>query len=260
MKDNSERLFSGENSLEDMEQIFKRTSADYKDVGAFNAFKKLVERTNNLEYLYAYYLQTNIESLKQSGILPLIENGSIELSGGPETDGTRLMLGKYFTTQELLDFWNENSKLLESVKRLSCGENKIKNKEVRALTKSKNLQNLTSLDLYGKDIGDKGVRLLTESKYLGNLTKLDLGGNDIGPEGVRMLVESNNLPKVVSLDLGSNEIGDEGVRLLTESPYLQNLTSLKLSYTKIGDEGARALAESKYLQNLTSRDFRKIIE
>ena len=252
MENKTSGLFNRESNQKSPERIFRSACLDYKNVTAFNDLKHLAERTNEPIYLYAYYLQTDLESLKQSGILELIENKSIELSGGPETAGARLRINKQFTVEKLLDFWKQHSEILKPIRELDfyfC--QLVEVADIQILAGSLYMQNITGLDLNVNEIGTEGAQVLAKSVNLGNLTELNLGGNDIGMEGAQALANSVNLRNLTELYLGGNNIGTEGVQALADSVNLGNLTELDLSWNEIGTEGARALANSENLRNLT---------
>ena len=252
MENKTEESFNKESSPEKIKKLFKIACVDYKDVTAFDYLKHLAERTNEPIYLYAYYLQTDLESLKQSGILELIENKSIELSGGPETDGARLKINQQFTIEKLLDFWKQHSEVLKPIRELDFYGCKLVEVDIQILARSLYMQNITGLDLGENNIGMEGVQALANSENLGNLTELDLEANGIGTEGARVLANSENLRNLTKLVLGYyNYIKTEGAQALANSENLRNLTELDLEANGIGTEGARALANSENLGNLT---------
>ena len=228
MENKTEESFNKESSPEKIKKLFKIACVDYKDVTAFDYLKHLAERTNEPIYLYAYYLQTDLESLKQSGILELIENKSIELSGGPETDGARLKINQQFTIEKLLDFWKQHSEVLKPIRELDFYGCKLVEVDIQILARSLYMQNITGLDLGENNIGMEGVQALANSENLGNLTELDLEANGIGTEGARALANSENLGNLTKLVLSWNDIGMEGVQALANSENLGNLTELNL--------------------------------
>ena len=144
---------------------------------------------------------------------------------------------------------------------------------------SKEMRQLTSLQLYGNRIHNPGMIALSNAFTSGAvpfLVELSLGHNAIGDEGLQALmevfapkgmVEDGKLPRLEQLGLDHNRIGADGVAAIAqaaEKGAFANLRTLSLSgNTRIGDEGLSALAKAcnndeDVLANLSELHLREI--
>jgi hypothetical protein len=113
-----------------------------------------------------------------------------------------------------------------------------------------------TLDLEKNDLGDADLRALTRSPHLGELTTLLLWLNQAGDDGLHALVGAN-LPRLNRLDLSSNLVTDRGAVTLARSPLLAHLTMLDLTANQVSDAGALALAGSVHAGKLAVLELAK---
>ena len=105
------------------------------------------------------------------------------------------------------------------------------------------------------DCGNAGVTALTQSKHLTQLVTLDLNQNGLTNAALGHLAIWPGLASVRALNLGDNkEITARGVVTLLRSPYLKPI-HIGLRGTGVGDEGAKALAAWPGLANLIDLDL-----
>jgi uncharacterized protein (TIGR02996 family) len=117
------------------------------------------------------------------------------------------------------------------------------------------LTELRRLELRYSSYGDAGVAALTRSKYLTQLVTLDLSNTNLTDAALRALAGWPGLASVRALNLGENrEITARGVAELLKSPHLKPIY-LGLCWTGTGDTGAKALAEWPGLATLIALDF-----
>jgi uncharacterized protein (TIGR02996 family) len=117
------------------------------------------------------------------------------------------------------------------------------------------LTELRRLELQRSNYGDAGVAALTQSKYLTQLVTLDLSNTGITNGALRALAEWPGLASVRALNLGENrEITARGLVTLLKSPHLRPI-HIGLRGTTVGDEGAKATAAWPGLANLIDLDL-----
>ncbi|MBN9118381.1 MAG: TIGR02996 domain-containing protein [Planctomycetes bacterium] len=117
------------------------------------------------------------------------------------------------------------------------------------------LGELRLLDLSSHEGGDAGVMALTRSKHLTKLVTLDLGHSGLTDAALETLAAWPGLASVRALNLGDNkEITARGVSALLGSPHLKPI-HLGLRWTGTGDEGAEALAKWPGLASLIDLDL-----
>lgn len=143
-----------------------------------------------------------------------------------------------------------SSKNLKNLTHLDLSLNPIGRKGAEALAASVNLKNLIELKLFNSRIEDGGVEAIVSSEYLKNLVQLDLALNQIGIKGTKAIGGSENLNNLVSLNLALNNIKAEGTKAIFESENLKNLLELDVSCNDIRAEGVNFIAISKKLEKL----------
>ena len=126
------------------------------------------------------------------------------------------------------------------------------------------------IDLRKNQITDIGAKALSKSKCLPKLQTIDLSGNELTQEGIDALAEFKvfNLIRArlgeegTKLDLSNLGVGDVECKCIAECEELEELTHLYLELNKITNKGAELLAGSEYLKNLTllSLDRNKICD
>ncbi len=117
------------------------------------------------------------------------------------------------------------------------------------------LGELRLLNLSSNQAGDAGVKALTRSKYLTQLVTLDLGYSHLTDAALEALAAWPGLVSVQSLNLGDNKsVTARGVGALLKSSYFKP-SYLGLRYTAVDDSGARALAAWPGLANLIDLDL-----
>ncbi len=115
------------------------------------------------------------------------------------------------------------------------------------------LSQLEVLNLQQNRLLDKGVEALVRSRRLGALRFLGLGHNSLGNTAFQALAACKELAGLQQLDLSYNLLDDQCLRALAVSPHLQQLRALHLTpaygmreYTA---EGIQILANSSYLSD-----------
>jgi Ran GTPase-activating protein (RanGAP) involved in mRNA processing and transport len=135
---------------------------------------------------------------------------------------------------------------------------------MESLAYSRNLENLTSLDLGGNDVGDDGAAVLAAFPALQGLESLNLWNASgyyslaIRARGAMALAQSGMLSQLRYLNLNDHQIGDRGLREFALSEDLKGLRHLELQRNDIGgigDAGLEALALSQSLTNLRYLDL-----
>jgi hypothetical protein len=86
--------------------------------------------------------------------------------------------------------------------------------DLRAVARSKELKNLTHLQLRATDAGDAGCAEIVASGILRRLKVLDLRFGCITDAGARTLADCPDLKRLESLHVGGNNLTAEGVRAL----------------------------------------------
>ncbi|EFC41127.1 LRR_RI domain-containing protein [Naegleria gruberi] len=107
---------------------------------------------------------------------------------------------------------------MDNLKFLSISHNQILNGGAKAIS---SLSKLEILHISNCDIGCEGLQYI--SKNLKNLTEIDIGGNHFGMDGVIVIASMNNL-KVLSI--AESCLGLLGVQYLSK---MENLTYLNIS-------------------------------
>ena len=100
--------------------------------------------------------------------------------------------------------------------------------EARLLWASRDMTEITWLDLDDNRLGDDGVRELSECAFLGNVQYLNLNHNGISDEGIKVLAKSPHLKKLKRLHLKDNPISGEGILALFNSETLESLSNFQL--------------------------------
>jgi len=118
----------------------------------------------------------------------------------------------------------------------------------RAILSSKNLVNLTHLDLSANGIGDISL----QTPHITNLSTLILESNRLDVESARTLAGNGNFKNLTKLSLAHTHMRDSGVQLIAKSAYLTDLVYLNLFHTGIGDSAVVALTKSENVQNVQS--------
>lgn len=125
--------------------------------------------------------------------------------------------------------------------------------ELESLQSNSALANVTELELVPHADGFftlDDLKCITCSPHLKNLTKLTMHCLDAGDDACRELIDSGMLGRLRSLDLSHGCITDEGARLLNESEQAQTLEHLDLSANAIQQE---RLSRLKFLPLLNSQ-------
>ncbi|EFC39082.1 LRR_RI domain-containing protein [Naegleria gruberi] len=162
--------------------------------------------------------------------------------------------------------------------KLDLSYNDIHNEDIKAITQSKELKNLTSLILCNESLTAKGAEYIAKSKILSNLTELDLDFNYLDDEGVEYIANSHYMSKLTSLKVGDsgltsqsisavcsklklktfgvylNECLSEGIKPICESSKLSKLTDLSIGCNIIEDKGMKIFVNSNNIANLTRLD------
>jgi uncharacterized protein (TIGR02996 family) len=121
---------------------------------------------------------------------------------------------------------------------------------ITALTRSRHLTQLVTLDLRLARFKDAAVEVLAGWPGLASVRALDLSQHmQVTGRGVEALVRSPYF-RPEHLELEDTGVGDDGARALAGWPGLANLVTLDLSYTQMHDAGGLALADSPYGQKL----------
>lgn len=94
-------------------------------------------------------------------------------------------------------------------------------RDLRAVCRSRNLQNVTHFAFWRTDAGDKAIDELISSGMLERLVSLDLSYGNITDEGARKLIEAVDATKLVHLDLTCNAIEEEVVALQQKFPNVE---------------------------------------
>src|SRR5262249_29246453 len=118
-----------------------------------------------------------------------------------------------------------------------------------ALTASRCLTRVKSLELSYNSIGDRGIRLLASSA-IGRLRCLSLAHCEITPKGGAILAGASNLRRLQMLILEGNALDSSVAAALASSPHLEQLVCLDLCDNQIDDRGALALAAYHFLPRL----------
>jgi len=108
------------------------------------------------------------------------------------------------------------------------------------LKELKDLQNLTTLNLYGTDVTDG---CLGELKGLKNLTTLQLYGTAVTDTGLKELKDFKNIT-ILSLPKSTTRAG------LNELKDIKSLTALSYNFARMEDEDLKQLKELKKLTTL----------
>ena len=104
---------------------------------------------------------------------------------------------------------------------------------------------------------DKGdLDMLLSSKDLANLTWLDLGYNHFDERSLRILEEETHLTELRWLSVSDSHLGHEGIIRILESPRLANVTHFIAAWCDIENDGAEALAQTDALRRLERIEFR----
>lgn len=135
---------------------------------------------------------------------------------------------------------------------LSAGQGNagLSDNEILAIAHSPVLCKLESLRLYKNYISTDVLDALVHSKNLANLTLLDLGNSRLQPDGLKMLFNSPLMGRLKGLLLAGCGVGVVEAVALARYPGVLQLDTLDLSDNWIGDEGAIALSESRHLAKL----------
>jgi Ran GTPase-activating protein (RanGAP) involved in mRNA processing and transport len=103
----------------------------------------------------------------------------------------------------------------------------------RTLAEMPLLESLRELDLGCNKLGDAGVTALVQSPRTGNLRRLRLSGNDLGAAGTEAVASSPHLARLRELELNGNQLGNAGAKALAASTHLNHLISLRLHGNRI---------------------------
>ncbi|KAL9648197.1 hypothetical protein ABK040_009201 [Willaertia magna] len=145
------------------------------------------------------------------------------------------------------------NKIVESEKLFNLKELELPRCKVNhqfALTLSKKMLNLTTLNLEGNNLKAEGVKYLSFTTTLKNLTYLNLKRNKIGKEGAHYLSTSQFLTNLKHLNLEGNSIENEGLIHICNSSNLTILSTLNLSGNLIDDEGIKIFVHCPNFKNL----------
>jgi uncharacterized protein (TIGR02996 family) len=93
----------------------------------------------------------------------------------------------------------------------------------------------------GSAIGLEQVRAVVRSRQLRNLTHLQLRLSDMGDKGCEEIVRSGVLGRLKVLDLRHGCVTDEGARALAACPDLRNLELLDVQRNRLTAAGVKAL-------------------
>src|SRR5205823_11357767 len=153
---------------------------------------------------------------------------------------------------------------VRSLRHLSVADDRLPPHTMESLAYSRNLENLTSLDLGGNDVGDDGAAVLSAFPALHGLESLMLWNASgyyslaMHARGALALAQSGMLGRLRRLNLNDHQIGDGGLRELASSEELSGLTHLEVQRNaigEIGDAGIEALALSPPLTRLRHLDL-----
>ena len=150
-----------------------------------------------------------------------------------------------------------HSKNAENLVSLGLSDNQLTEEDVRVLMNCAWLRRLAELDLSFNPINEHGAYRLAHSPLSAGLRVLDLSGCLIHEAGLRNLLDSPHLIGLRSLKLAYQRLSDEAARVIATSPNSASLVHLDLSHNRLTAEGARALAESPHLGNLRVLDVRR---
>jgi uncharacterized protein (TIGR02996 family) len=92
------------------------------------------------------------------------------------------------------------------------------------------------------------VRALFRSRHLDNLTHLTIQQSDMGDVGCQELVRSGKLRHLRELNLEYCRISDEGASTLASSPDLRNVDRLRISGNRLTDAGIKTLRSAGVAQ------------
>jgi uncharacterized protein (TIGR02996 family) len=136
-----------------------------------------------------------------------------------------------------------NAPPLAGVTSLLLRQRSLEEPAIAALTTSRALRRLHTLELYDAVVVDIDlVGPLTRSPHLAGLTTLVLGAQEVRDDGAAAFGDPKcRLTALRRLHLSYCLIGDDGARALARSPHLAGLERLNLAGNPIGSAGRRAL-------------------
>jgi uncharacterized protein (TIGR02996 family) len=121
---------------------------------------------------------------------------------------------------------------------------------VVALTRSKHLTRLVTLDLSSNKLTDAALETLAAWPGLESIKSLNLSHNsDVTARGIAALLRAPNF-QPIHLGLRGTGAGDDGAKELARWPGLANIIDLDLSYARVGDAGASAMADSPHWRDI----------
>lgn len=139
---------------------------------------------------------------------------------------------------------------LDHLRYLSLEDSGCGDAGVTALTKSRSLRQLVTLNLKLARITDAGLEALAAWPGLAGVRALNLNKHTtITGYGIEALVRSPHF-RPEHLELDDTAVGDIGARALADWPGLASLVTLDLSNTQMQRAGGLALADSPYGRKL----------
>jgi uncharacterized protein (TIGR02996 family) len=145
------------------------------------------------------------------------------------------------------------SPFVKQLTSLDLASNRLGEHDLKALTSSPHLDNLTELSL-PHTVAGNNLRALAGWQQLSCLRRLDLTYTELDAEVLRSLV-AFDLHALTWLNLSQNRPGLTGMQLLGSSSNLRNLRHLDLGWCEIDAESLAALVHGKGLPHLASLDL-----